>query len=223
MTETRAPFADVRLFEDALPHEQFELLKDAIQEIGNERLENNGTYATTFWFPRGERPTNLAEEAIVRLFSFARPPQSCIGAEWWLGRLKYGKRLKFHFDRDLVLSREAGRSVLPLLGSVFYLNAYPSSPTVLLDQVPGPDGKSKVPPQPKMSTSIAAIPNHYTVFPGNLLHGVVPDSNVMEQEPASEELRLTLLVNFWDVRPSPPVCRDYDGSIYRPLMEKFAA
>src|SRR5437867_3549259 len=34
------------------------------------------------------------------------------------------------------------------------------------------------------------------------------------------ELRLTLLVNYWDRRPSAPNCRDYDGTIYPAIQSE---
>ena len=36
----------------------------------------------------------------------------------------------------------------------------------------------------------------------------------------SPELRLTLLVNYWDRRPAPPNCRDYDGTIYPSIQDQ---
>jgi hypothetical protein len=32
-------------------------------------------------------------------------------------------------------------------------------------------------------------------------------------------MRLTLLVNYWDRRPMPPICFDYDGAIYGDLSD----
>ncbi len=227
MSDPHARLAGIRLFEEALPEPLFNRLYQAVSAIGNERPKGRGTYATTFWFPRGTAPTNVAEEAIVKLFTMIKPPSNCAGAEWWLGRMEYGKKLNFHFDRDLALSRKTGEAVFPLLGSILYLNSYPSSPTIVVDQVPGPDGKSKVPSQPRLTTSIAAFSNNYAVFPGNLLHGVVPDPAVLEADKKSEsrpsELRLTLLVNYWHRRPSPPICGEYDGSVYSALQDKIAA
>src|SRR5437867_4093488 len=50
--------------------------------------------------------------------------------------------------------------------------------------------------------------------------------NEAEQQPPglsretekSPELRMTLLVNYWDRRPIPPNCRDYDGTVYNSLQ-----
>ena len=221
MTDQNAKLADIRLFEQALPHEMHERLRNAVIAVGDEKPRGKSSYSTTFWYPDGQSPRNLAEEAIDALRDSVQPPVQCIGTEWWLGRLPYGKKLSMHFDRDLSLSRKAGKNVFPLLGSVLYLNDYPSSPTVLTDQVPGPDGKSKVPPRAHLTTAVAAESNNYVVFPGNLLHGVIPDLSKAhagyEAGEETPELRLTLLINFWHCRPSEPICQDYDGSVYRAL------
>ena len=212
------------LFKDALPNPLFRLLAGAVQAVGTERIENMGSYNTTFWFPLGAKPTNIAEECVSKLCALVRPGPKCIGMEWWLGRLKYGESLPFHTDRDRSLQKQTGQIVHPLWSSILYLNRFPSTPTIVLDQVLGPGGKSWVPPKAKSGMSLDAVPNHYAVFRGDLRHGVV--ANGAPQKPPgrsrktkkSPELRLTLLVNYWDRRPMPPNCRDYDGTVYRALQ-----
>ena len=214
----------INLFKGALPNPLFRLLAGAVQAVGTERIENMGSYNTTFWFPLGAKPTNIAEEGVSKLCALVRPGPKCIGMEWWLGRLKYGESLPFHTDRDRSLHKQTGQIVHPLWSSILYLNRYPSTPTIVLDQVLGPDGKSWVPPKPKSGMSLDAVPNDYAVFRGDLRHGVV--ANGAPQKPPgrsrktqkSPELRLTLLVNYWDRRPVPPNCRDYDGSVYQALQ-----
>jgi len=144
--------------------------------------------------------------------------------EWWLGRLQYGESLRFHTDRDRSLRKQTGQIVHPLWSSILYLNRFPSSPTVVLDQVLSPDGKSWIPPKAKSARTFDAIPNQYVVFRGDLRHGVVAngasdtaDRHSSERADASG-LRLTLLINYWDRRPVPPNCRDYDGTIYSSLQ-----
>jgi len=44
------------LFKDALPTPLFRLLAGAVQAVGTERIENMGSYNTTFWFPLGASP-----------------------------------------------------------------------------------------------------------------------------------------------------------------------
>jgi len=216
----------INLFEDALPNPLFRQLARAVQGVGTERMENMGSYSTTFWFPLGAKPTNIVEECVSKLCTLVRPGPKCIGMEWWLGRLKYGESLPFHTDRDRSLRKQTGQIVHPLWSSILYLNRFPSTPTVVLDQVLGPDGKSWVPPEAKSGRSLDAVPNHYAVFRGDLRHGVV--ANGAERNPPgrprktkkSPELRLTLLVNYWDRRPMPPNCRDYDGTVYTALQKR---
>ncbi len=214
----------IRLFEEALPGSLFERLARAIRSTGVERLKKN--YTTTFWFPRDGTPTNVAEECIVELLRLVEPGDECVGMEWWLGRLRHGKKLRFHFDRDMTVEKETGRYVHPLHASALYLNDFPSSPMVILNQVPGPDSKSRVPEKPKFKETVQAVSNRYVVFPGNLRHGVVPDSNASTRadrngnENSSSELRLSFLVNYWHRRPLPPVCTDYDGTVYASLRDR---
>jgi hypothetical protein len=213
----------------ALPMPLFERLVHAISMTGTERTENMGSYDTTFWFVQGAQPANIVEECISRLSAFVRPGPRCIGMEWWLGRLKYGESLPFHTDRDRSLRKQTGEIVHPLWSSILYLNRYPSSPTIVLDQVWSPAGHSWIPPKPKHGRSLEPIPNHYVIFRGDLRHGVVANetgakaaARVGGPAPAREcsELRLTLLINYWDRRPMAPNCRDYDGTIYPAIMNE---
>jgi hypothetical protein len=219
----------INLFKDVLPNPLFRRLARAVQAVGTERMENMGSYSTTFWFPNGAKPTNIVEECITKLFALVRPGPKCIGMEWWLGRLKFGEELPFHTDRDRSLRHETGQIVHPLWSSILYLNRFPSSPTVVLDQVLSPDGKSWIPPEAKSGRSLDAVPNHYVAFRGDLRHGVV--ANGARQKKASRfgdtqkspELRLTLLVNYWDRRPAPPNCQDYDGIVYRSIQDEWVS
>jgi hypothetical protein len=78
----------------------------------------------------------------------------------------------------------------------------------------------------KTGRSLDAVPNHYVAFRGDLRHGVVANERAKKPPTAfkknevSPELRLTLLVNYWDRRPSPPNCQDYDGTIYRSIKDE---
>src|SRR5438105_239014 len=222
----KAPMEKINLFEDALPPALFRRLGRAVRAIGTERMENMGTYSTTFWFPVGTKPANVVEESVSLLFTLVQPGPECIGMEWWLGRLKRGESLPFHTDRDRSLRKETGQIVHPLWSSILYLNRFPSSPTIVLEQVLSPDGKSWVPPEPKFGKTLDAVPNHYATFRGDLRHGVVANgagqkaAGSSRKTEKSPELRLTLLVNYWDRRPMPPNCRDYDGTVYNALQKR---
>ena len=217
----------INLFKETLPTPLFSRLVHAVREVGTERLKES--YKTNFWFAANARPANIVEEVISRLFRLVRPGPRCIGVEWWLGRLPYGKSLSMHFDRDLTLEKQTGEVVHPLWASILYLNRFPSSPTVVLDQVPSRDHQSLVPPQARYGRTIDPVPNHYVVYRGNLYHGVVANGNGDGHKPSTRstkiknppELRLTLLINYWDRRPLPPVCRDYDGTVYSALQKGY--
>ena len=212
---------------DALPAALFRRLVSAVREIGNERLQES--YVTNFWFALDAQPGNLAEEVIARLCALARPGPECIGVEWWLGRLAYGQCLALHFDRDMTLQNQTGQVVNPLWSSILYLNRFPTSPTVVLDQILGPDQKTLVPLIAKSGKAISPTPNQYVVYRGNLYHGVISDPGLCKRpssitaEKKSDEMRLTLLINYWHRRPLPPVCRDYDGTVYGVLQQGYRA
>lgn len=216
----------INLFEDALPTTLFRRLGRAVRAVGTERMKDMGSYNTTFWFPLGAKTTNVVEDSILYLWTLVQPGPGCIGMEWWLGRLRQGESLPFHTDRDRSLRKETGQIVHPLWSSILYLNRFPSSPTIVLDQVLSADGQSWIPPKAECGRSLDAVPNHYAVFRGDLRHGVVAQNygegtNERSKESRKpDELRLTLLVNYWDRRPAPPNCRDYDGTIYRAILEE---
>lgn len=194
---------EIAVHHNALPVAVFRRFARAVREIGDEQLDKS--YATNFWFDLHRQPGNLAEEAILRLVPLAQPGSACIGAEWWLGRLKHGQSLALHEDRDLSLHATTGEIRHPLRSSILYLNRFRSSPTVIL-------------PSPNGGKAIAPEPNRYVVYRGDLQHGVLATRSPLEPR----SLRLTFLVNFWDRRPLPPVCSDYDGSVYRALKDKWA-
>src|SRR5437879_13872210 len=102
----------ILLCENALPTPLFRRLVRAVHAVGTERLKQNGSYTTTFWFPLGAKPANGPEEAIVKLCPLVRPGSKCVRMEWWLGRLALGAALSFHFHRSLHLqkqTRDTGR------------------------------------------------------------------------------------------------------------------
>src|SRR5512138_2804801 len=137
----------ISLFEEALPQPLFRQLAKAVRNVGTEGMEDMGSYSTTFWLPRRAKPANLVEECVVKLCAAIQPGPRCIGMEWWLGRLHHGEALPFHTDRDRSLRKQTGEIAHPLWSSILYLNRFPSSPTVVYDQILAPDGKSWIPPE----------------------------------------------------------------------------
>lgn len=201
---------DIVVHKNALPVSVFRRLARAVHLVGEERLADS--YATNFWFGFDAKPRNLAEEAIAQLLPLVRPGPHCIGAEWWLGRLRYGESLSVHLDRDLSLEAQRGETVHPLWSSILYLNRYPSSPTVILERATD-HGDGTPAPAAGGGKAVFPAPNHYVVYRGDLPHGVLARRSA--RKPPG--MRLTFLVNFWDRRPLPPVCRDYDGTVYAAL------
>ena len=57
------------------------VISRAVRAIGTERMENMGTYSTTFWFPVGTKPANVVEESVSLLFTLVQPGPECIGRE----------------------------------------------------------------------------------------------------------------------------------------------
>src|SRR5437016_7919172 len=111
----------INLFTEALPSPLFRRLVRAVQAVGTERIEDMGSYNTTFWFPLEAKPRNIVEECVNKLRTMVRPGPRCIGMEWWLGRLKYGESLPFHTDRDRSLRKQTGQIVHPIWSSILYL------------------------------------------------------------------------------------------------------
>ncbi len=203
----------VRVVENALPESLFERLHAAVIALGSERKKDY--YSTTFWSPRDATPTNLVEECVAAVLPLVDPGPQCVGIEWWIGRLRPGQKLRMHFDRDLSLYKEAGRLVHPIFGSALFLNAFASSPLILVEQRSSPDGKRRVPPNALLKQTVEPVPNRYAIFPGDLRHGVKPQKEFESDVNDPAAFRLSLLINYWGQRPSAPLGREYDGSIYK--------
>ena len=216
---------DISIHKESLPIDLFERLLRAVREVGEERLRE--TYVTNFWFPINIDARNVVEEVIWTLRPLVNPGIGCVGVEWWLGRLPYGKSLPLHFDRDMTLQNETGQTAHPIWSSILYLNRFPSSPTVILDQVWSEKKKALHPRTARSGKAVYPEPNQYVVYPGNLYHGVIADKDLnlhgrrAKKSRRPTEPRMSLLINFWDRRPLPPVCRDYDGSVYGALKKGY--
>ena len=138
--------------------------------------------------------------------------EEMVGYEWWVHTRATTANLghNLHFDTDEALLRRDGTVSHPLISSVLYLtgggdNAAGQShggPTIIFDQTPD-------------STSNAdqvwyshPINNSFMIFPGNLLHGVLPcsgpttiDDNA--QQIASSESLTESLINLLSNESTP--------------------
>ena len=199
----------MRVIEAALPPPLVRRAREAIARIGSERLRQS--YFTTFWLPRRAAPAHAVEEAVLALWPLAGA-RRCAGAEWWLGRA-YTTDLpvEFHFDQD-VKGRHRRH---PRLSSVFFFNPVRGGQLAVTDQVPTSRTAMRL-------ETVAPRRNRYAVFAGNLLHGVLdargrtPGKRV--QGPRGR-LRVTLVVNYWDRRPTG-VSTWAESGIYRGLGER---
>jgi hypothetical protein len=122
----------------------------------------------------------LFEQVIQHLRSFVPHGHAFVGAEWWLRAATTDAGFPFHFDRD-----EGIRSsiVSPDLASILYLGNV-GGPTVILDATPSRTTA------PKAGIAVHPRPGRFAMFPGALLHGVLPGR-------PSRWPRITMLVNWW--------------------------
>jgi hypothetical protein len=196
----------VRAIDSALPEPLVRRARAAISRLGGERLR--ASYFTTFWMPRKAVPQHSLEEAVLALWKLARP-RGCEGAEWWIGRAHTTYiPIGFHFDQD-VKGRQHRH---PIISSVFFFNRVRGGQLAVTDQVPGSAG-------PRRLETVAPRRNRYAMFRGDLLHGVLDAQGRtprrrMEGPPG--RLRITLVVNFWERRPTGvPTWRE--SGLYRAL------
>ena len=135
-----------------------------------------------------------------------------IGAEWWLHHRPVGANLghQLHFDTDEALLDQQGKVTHPLVSTVLYLTGGRSQKDSEMDVNndhtlrTGPSGSTIIFSQDPKSTNYAktayvSVPvnNRLMMFPGNLLHGVLPclgEEDVLE---SGQEYRLTFMVGFW--------------------------
>jgi hypothetical protein len=190
----------VRIRDGALPERSVRRARRAISRLGSERLRES--YFTTFWLERGAAPANPVEEAVLALWTIAAPGPRCAGAEWWIGRsYTTDVPVGFHFDQD-VRARRGLRH--PLLSSVFFFNRVRGGQLAVTDQRAGPGGEPR-PARARELHVIAPRRNRYAVFDGALFHGIL---DAKGGAPARKlpgprgRLRVTLVVNFWDRRPT---------------------
>ena len=131
-------------------------------------------------------PRNLIEDVIVnhllprakQLLSKEEGDSIC-GFEWWTHtrpiRANLGHNL--HFDTDEAILAQQGQVTHPILSSILYLtgggvsgsiNDSRSGSTIILDQTP--DAKEVA----AQCWQGRPVDNAFLLFPGNLLHGVLP-------------------------------------------------
>jgi hypothetical protein len=167
--------------------------------------------------------SNLVEQVIIdhllpRAQQILFPDQAnqICGFEWWVHTRQVQTYLghNLHFDIDEAMLNQEGKITHPLLSSVLYLTGgddQEAGATIVLDETPDAEIAAG-----KCWKSFP-MDNSFMLFPGNLLHGVLPcpgneiqettapPSNLMELSQAcwkepSDMLttnRLTFMVGFW--------------------------
>jgi hypothetical protein len=145
-------------------------------QVRRPKAANDGTH----WYLLDAPARLLFEQVIQHLRSFVPRGHEFIGAEWWFRATTTDTGFPFHFDRD-----EGIRSsiVSPGLASILYLSNA-GGPTVILDATP-----SRV-AAPNAGIAVYPRPGRFGMFPGTLLHGVLPGR-------PGRWPRVTMLVNWW--------------------------
>ncbi|MBA2544826.1 MAG: hypothetical protein H0V17_34600 [Deltaproteobacteria bacterium] len=138
----------------------------------------------THWYSLDTPPRLLFEQVIQHLRSLVPRGHEFIGAEWWFRATQTDTGFPFHFDRDEAIRDSI---VSPELASILYLSNA-GGPTVILDATP-----SRI-AAPKAGIAVHPRPGRFGVFPGSLLHGVLPGR-------PGRWPRVTMLVNWWRVVP----------------------
>ncbi len=136
----------------------------------------------THWYGFDAPARLLFEQVIQHLRRFV--PEDFVGAEWWFRATTPDTEFPFHFDRDEAIRRSI---VSPDLATILYLSNA-GGPTVILDAKPSRRTA------PTAGVAIHPQAGRFGMFPGTLLHGVLPGR-------PSRWPRVTLLVNWWRTVP----------------------
>ncbi len=149
----------------------------------------------THWYSLEVPHRLLFEQVIQHLRRFVPRGHEFIGAEWWLRATTTDTGFPFHFDRD-----EGIRSsiVSPDLASILYLSNA-GGPTVILDATPSRSAA------PSAGIAVHPRPGRFGMFPGALLHGVLPTR-------PGRWPRVTMLVNWWRSVPRMEAAPEQRGS-----------
>ena len=134
----------------------------------------------TYWYGLDAPPRLLFEQVIQHLRRLVPRGHEFIGAEWWFRATATDTGFPFHFDRDEGIR---GSIVSPGLATILYLSNA-GGPTVILDATPSRAAA------PKAGIGVHPRPGRFAMFPGTLLHGVLPGR-------PGRWPRVTLLVNWW--------------------------
>ncbi len=165
------------------------------QIIGSQAQRPKPGDGGTYWYALDAPARLLFEQVIQHLRSYVPRGHELIGAEWWFRATTTDTGFPFHFDRD-----EGIRSsiVSPDLASILYLSNA-GGPTVILDATPSRSAA------PKSGIALHPRRGRFGMFPGTLLHGVLPARS-------GRWPRVTMLVNWWRSVPRMECAPQLDGT-----------
>jgi hypothetical protein len=192
----------IHVHESALPPELFGRLRRAVVALGTRGLAE--TYRTTFWFDLEDAPRAVTEEAAQVIAAHLPRRRGVRGVEWWLSRMRTTDvQVDFHRDRDDRLAQAGGPEVHPLWSTVLFLNRCRGGLLAVTAQAPD-DAMPARAPLPLDADLVRPWPGRLVVFRGDRTHGVLDARNRIPQGrlPGRPPLRLALIANFWDHRPT---------------------
>lgn len=121
-----------------------------------------------------------------------------VGAEYWVQIVSGSEGINFHYDKDESVASNKGIMLYPLVSSILYLTDI-GAPTLIFNQT-SIDGNFESPEIPDNGYLSYPKENRYTIFRGNLQHGVLASA----AKGSSSGVRKTLLINWWAKAPEPP-------------------
>ncbi|KAK9806567.1 hypothetical protein WJX73_002259 [Symbiochloris irregularis] len=174
-----------------------------------------GTPFFSYMCPLDTGPSNLVAVAVHAAHAaMLRSPCSAHrqaakqarAVEWWAHSRRPHEPHQLHFDADECLMRQ-GLSTYRLRHPaatciLFLTDAQDAGPTIILDQTASQDLAHR-------GWLLHPTANQAVVFPGDLLHGVLPGkprgvaTNDSASEPSAQQ-RITLMMAFWAEPPCPP-------------------
>ncbi|MEW5317680.1 MAG: hypothetical protein WDW38_008962 [Sanguina aurantia] len=162
----------------------------------------------SYLYPLAQPPSDIIERAITDLAAVlkrcphtAAAMEGVVAAEWWAHCRDPRDPHQLHFDVDERALRQATsyKRVHPVLSSVLFMGQT-GGPTLVLDQNP-------LQPLADKAWAVHPSPGRYLVFPGDMLHGVLPGLDSTAGEAASGHdgaaaathgnRRVTLIVAWW--------------------------
>lgn len=209
-----------RLYESVLPNDVFDRLRSVFAPDApywkESDYDNRGYYS--YFLDHQEKPANLIEAVIQdHLLPRVRDYVNAeiVGYEWWVHTRPHQANLghNLHFDTDEALLSQDKQITHPCVSSVLYLSSHGGGATIVLDQDPEAQQNAQV------AWRSEPQENGLLLFPGHLLHGVLPcggpngatESEATKVTPSLDDLqketaetpaehRLTFMVGFWTRR-----------------------